>query len=267
VATVDDSRREELAAFLRARRARVDRAALGLPDAPRARVSGLRREEVAALAGVSVTWYTWLEQARPINPSPQVLEAIGRLFSLSGAELSYLLTLGGHPQTAAEGAEAAELPAHLQRFIEAFDHPAFLLAPDWSIVAWNRAYRELYPRIDALGDDERNLLWLLFTDASLRELLPDWQVQSRRFAGEFRAQAGPRIGAPATARLVRRLRESSPEFARVWQEQDVETFTSREREFVHPVRGRVVYEEHRLMPADAPGLQLVFYLGVRRDGR
>ncbi len=103
----EQRRREELAAFLRSRRARVDRAALHLPPVARSRVPGLRREEVAALAGVSSTWYTWLEQARPINPSRSVLEAIARLFALSASESDYLLRLGGHTglQPTAEGGQ------------------------------------------------------------------------------------------------------------------------------------------------------------------
>lgn len=257
----DQRRRDELAAFLRARRARVDRASVNMPPAPRSRVPGLRREEVAALAGVSVTWYTWLEQARPINPSPSVLTAIARLFALTAPETDYLLRLGGHPGSAAADGGTGELPAHVRHLLESWPHPAFLLAADWSIVAWNAAYARLYARIATLELDERNLLWLVFTDPSLRELMPDWDAQSRRFAGEFRAAVGPAIGTADLSGLVARLSAASPDFARVWAERDVETFSSRERVFDHPDDGRVTYEEHKLVPLDAPGHQLVLYLG------
>ena len=262
----EQRRREELAAFLRSRRARVDRAALHLPPVARSRVPGLRREEVAALAGVSSTWYTWLEQARPINPSRSVLEAIARLFGLSASESDYLLRLGGHtgiPLTA----EGSTVPVHLQRLLESVSGPAFLLASNWSIVAWNAAYERLYTRVSTLEPEERNLLWLVFTDAALRELMPDWHTQSRRFAGEFRASAGPAIGTAELSDLVRRLSAASPEFAEVWAERDVETFASRERVFDHPVDGRVVYEEHKLLPVDAPGHQLVWYLETAAERR
>jgi len=256
----DRLRRDELAAFLRARRARVDRAAVNMPPAPRSRVPGLRREEVAALAGVSVTWYTWLEQARPINPSRSVLEAIARLFGLSAPETDYLLRLGGHAGGRMPEGGATALPEQLRHLLESLPGPAFLLAADWSIVAWNAAYARLYSRISSLGEAERNLLWLVFTDPALRELMPDWQAQSRRFAGEFRAAVGPAIGTAGMSDLVARLSEASADFARVWAERDVETFSSRERVFDHPTDGRVAYEEHKLVPLDAPGHQLVLYL-------
>ncbi len=257
----DQRRRDELAGFLRARRARVDRAAVNMPPAPRSRVPGLRREEVAALAGVSVTWYTWLEQARPINPSRSVLEAIARLFALSAPETDYLLRLGGHAGGRMPDGAAGALPEHLRRLLESFAGPAFLLSADWSIVAWNTAYARLYARIAELEAEERNLLWLVFTDPSLRQLMPDWAAQSRRFAGEFRAAVGPAIGTPELAGLVARLSAASADFSRVWAERDVETFSSRERVFDHPEDGRVTYEEHKLVPLDAPGHQLVLYLG------
>src|SRR5690606_2032022 len=163
----DARRREELAAFLKDRRTRADRTAHGLPEAQRSRVPGLRREEVAMLAGVSVTWYTWLEQARDIHPSRQVLEALGRLFRLSPVETTYLRSLGGH-RDAPEGAEASVMSAPLQRLLDALPFPSFVLSADWSIIGWNESYAGLYPRITEVPDEERNLLWLVFTDPSLR---------------------------------------------------------------------------------------------------
>lgn len=256
----DQRRRNELAAFLRDRRARVDRSAVNMPPAPRNRAPGLRREEVAALAGVSVTWYTWLEQARPINPSRSVLEAIARLFRLTASEKDYLLRLGGHSGAQSADSGASALSEQVRHLLASLPGPAFLLAANWAILAWNAAYARLYARIEELEPDERNLLWLVFTDPTLRELMPDWEAQSRRFAGEFRAAVGPAIGTADLSGLVARLCAASAEFAQVWASHDVETFSSRERVFDHPVDGRIVYEEHKLVPLDAPGHQLVLYL-------
>ena len=252
-------RREELAAFLRDRRARADRTALGLPDAPRGRVRGLRREEVATLAGLSVTWYTWLEQAREINPSRQVLEALGRLFGLRPVELTYLLTLGGHGEIAAP-ATTEHAPDRLRRLLESFPFPAFLLAGDWTIIGWNIAYAQLYPRIESLDAEDRNLLWLLFTDQELRRLLPDWAEQSRRFVGEFRAEARRWLSAPREDGIVARVSAASEEFARIWQERDVEGFVSRERSFRHPLAGLTTYEQHGVVPSEFPDLELILYV-------
>ncbi|WP_154604800.1 MULTISPECIES: helix-turn-helix transcriptional regulator [Arthrobacter] len=258
---MNEERRRELGQFLRGRRAGLIRADQGLPPIGRSRVLGLRREEVAAFAAVSVTWYTWLEQGRDINASRQVLESIGRVLRLSPAEQAYVLALGGHAAVpAADMAAIGAAPAHLQALLEAWDFPAFAVAPDWGIAGWNNAYACLYSRIAAIDPTERNLLWLIFTDPALREMLPDWEETSRHFVAEFRAEAGPRLGSDAHKALVARLSEASAEFARIWADRDVEGFASRQRVFVHPKVGELVFEHHRLVPSDAPGLHFVLYL-------
>ncbi|MCU1518284.1 MAG: transcriptional regulator [Pseudarthrobacter sp.] len=258
-----DERRQELGQFLRDRRGNLVRAELGLPPIGRSRTQGLRREEVASFAAVSVTWYTWLEQGRDINASRQVLEAIARVLRLTGAEQSYLLALGGYaPVPAADVAIIEKAPLHLQRLLDALDFPAFAVAPDWGIAGWNQAYAGLYSRIAAVDPADRNLLWLIFTDPHLREMLPDWEETSRHFVAEFRAEAGARLGSAAHTALVSRLGQASPEFAKLWADRGVERFASRQRVFLHPVLGELVFEQHRLVPSDAPELHLVMYTPV-----
>lgn len=254
-----------LGEFLRARREAVVRADLGLPDVPRARTSGLRREEVSVQAGVSVTWYTWLEQGRDINPSKQVLDAVARTLRLSPAEHEYVLALDGYAvdPTLTDG----PLPAHIQRFLDALEgYPAFALAPDWSIAAWNAAYVALYPNIERVAAADRNLLWLLFMDPAIRELLPNWDTDSRRFLAEFRADAGPRVGEPSYTALVSRLSAESAHFAQAWQATSIERFTSRERLFRHPFAGELRLEHHQVAPVDVPDIQIVAYLPVPGSG-
>ncbi|WP_349269870.1 putative DNA-binding protein [Mycolicibacterium parafortuitum] len=264
---MDKRARQRLALgeFLRARRKAVVRSELGLPPAPRARTSGLRREEVAVQAGVSVTWYTWLEQGRDINPSKQVLDAVAGALRLSPAEHEYVLALGGYAVDHA-GTDGP-LPPHIQRFLDALaGYPAFALAPDWSIAAWNAAYVALYPNIERVDPADRNLLWLVFMDPYIRELLPDWDSDSRRFLAEFRADAGPRVGEPSYTALVSRLSEQSPHFAAAWQATSIERFTSRERLFRHPVAGELRLEHHQVAPVDVPDIQIVAYLPVPDSG-
>ncbi|MBO1268855.1 helix-turn-helix transcriptional regulator [Arthrobacter cavernae] len=257
---MSDERRRELGQFLRDRRGNLVRAELGLPPIGRRRTQGLRREEVASFAAVSVTWYTWLEQGREINASRQVLEAVARVLRLTGAERSYLLALGGYaPVPAAEMATIEAAPAHLQRLLDSLDFPAFAVAPDWGITGWNRAYAGLYSPIASVDPAERNLLWLIFTDPHLREMLPDWEETSRHFVAEFRAEAGARLGSAAHTALISRLGTASPEFAQLWADRGVERFASRQRVFLHPVLGELVFEQHRLVPSDAPELHLVMY--------
>lgn len=258
---MNEERRRELGQFLRDRRNNLIRAEHGLPPVGRNRTVGLRREEVAAFANVSVTWYTWLEQGRDINASRQVLESVARVLHLTNAETSYLLALGGYsPVRAAEVAVIEAAPPHLQGLLDALGFPAFAVAPDWGIAGWNDAYAGLYSRIADVEPAERNLLWLIFTDPHLREMLPDWEETSRHFVAEFRAEAGPRLGSQAHTVLVQRLMEASPEFARIWADRKVEGFASRQRVFVHPAVGELVFDQLRLVPSDVPELHFVLYV-------
>lgn len=261
----DEEQRRELGAFLRTRREHLDRAAFGLPPAGRGRIVGLRREEISYLSGVSVTWYTWLEQGRDINPSRQVLDAVATALHLTLTEHDYLLTLAGFaPARPGSVAEVAAAPAHVQRFLDALeDHPAYALAPDWGVAGWNRAYETLYPNVAQTPPEQRNLLWLIFTDPSVRTLLDDWDVTSRRFLAEFRAEVGPRLGDPRYRDLVERLIAASPDFRERWESHDIRGFESRERVFQHPQLGRLVFEHHQLRPSDQPDIQLVVYTPVR----
>ncbi|MFF1643435.1 helix-turn-helix transcriptional regulator [Streptomyces sp. NPDC058246] len=257
-------RRRDLADFLKARRGQVVRADLGLPPVGGRRTSGLRREEVAYLSHVSVTWYTWLEQGREIKPSRQVLDAIARTFRLSVAEHTYILALAGYsaPQSEAEQVPAP-LPEHVQRLLDALsDFPAYATTPDWHISGWNRTYAALYPNVTTVRPLDRNLLWLVFTDPYLRELIPDWEASSRRLLAEFRAEAGPRLGEPPYSHLIGRLLETGEPFRADWSSRDIEVFTSRERVFRHPVAGYLHVEQHRLAPSDRPDVHVVIYTPV-----
>lgn len=265
----DEEQRRELGAFLRARREQLDRVAYGLPPAGRGRAVGLRREEVSYLSGVSVTWYTWLEQGRQIRPSRQVLDAVARALRLTAPEHDYILALCGLASSRpglAESVTAA--PEHVQRLLDALEeHPAYALAPDWGLAGWNHAYETLYPNVATAPPEQRNLLWLVFTDPFVRTLLDDWDLTSRRFLAEFRAEAGPRLSEPQYLDLVARLVEVSPAFRDGWESHDIRGFQSRERVFHHPDAGRLVFEHHQLRPSDRPDIQLVVYTATSEAAR
>ncbi|YCH06481.1 helix-turn-helix transcriptional regulator [Arthrobacter sp. alpha11c] len=255
-----DERRKELGLFLRTRRNQALRSDYGLPPVGRSRERGLRREEIAFLSGVSVTWYTWLEQGRDISPSRQVLEAVARTLHLSDTGLSYVLSLGGYSSAPPAGPVAADAPAHVQRLLDALDpNPSYALSPDWGIAGWNRAYEALYPNIGTFDAADRNLLWLVFTDPYIRDLLPDWDVTSKRFLAEFRAETGQRLGDPDVEFQVERLKQASPEFQESWDRYDILGFESRERLFHHPAVGVLQMEHHQVSPSDRPDLHIVVY--------
>lgn len=257
-----NDRQRELGEFLRHRRGELVRSDFDLPPVGRGRTVGLRREEVAFLAGVSVTWYTWLEQGRAVNPSRQVVDALAVAMRLTTAEHDFVLSLAGLAPLTVADPEPASPPRHLQDLLDALDpSPAFVITTDWSITGWNRAYAALYPGIEKVATENRNLLLLIFTDPAVRDLLPDWAATSRRFLAQFRADAGAHLGGrPAYAALVRRLQEASPEFAQAWADHHVEGFGSDERRFT-PTSGReLVFEEQRLAPVDHRDLRIVVYL-------
>jgi transcriptional regulator with XRE-family HTH domain len=260
IVLVDASgQRAELAGFLRARRTQLDRASLGFPEGPRRRTRGLRREEVAALSGVSVTWYTWLEQARDVHPSRQVLDALAAALRLTDAEHGYLLSLAGLAVPAPSASRLGQAPPHIQHLLDALPaSPAFAITSDWAIVAWNDAYAALYPNVATMPAEDRNLLLAVYTDPFVRRLLVDWDVTSRRFLAEFRAEAGPRLAGPEGRRLVDRLNAASPEFRSAWPRHDIEGFASRRRSFLTPV-GTLEFDHHRLVASDQPDLSLVIY--------
>ena len=253
-------RRQELGEFLAARRKASSRRSLGLPLSPRRGDVGLSREEVAALAGVSGSWYTWLEQGRDINVSQQVVSAVARVLRLTSDEAVYVSSLTQKEVDPPVVRDAA--PAHLQRLVGALDFPAFILTTDWEIVGWNSAYEWLYPRISSLEAADRNLLWLVYTDPQLRRMLPDWERDSKRFLAEFRAEAGVRLAGPSHRAVVDRLRVASDDFSRHWSELGVSRFESRRRQFHHRVQGLVEFEHHRLVPSDAVDLHVVMYVPV-----
>jgi transcriptional regulator with XRE-family HTH domain len=253
--------RKELADFLRTRRSQVGPAEVGLPSAGRRRTPGLRREEVSHLSGVSLTWYTWLEQGRDINVSKQVLSAIARTLRLNRAETAHLAALAGHgPNIQEMQSEVEQAPESLNRLLQAMTpNPAYTISPMWNVVAWNAAYEALFVDIGTLPPEEHNLLWMVFTVPSVRELVVDWEAEAQRLLAQFRAEAGPLLGDDSYKSLVDRLLDASPEFRTWWSRHDVAQFSSRRREFSHPLVGRFVLDHHKLVLADHPELRIIVY--------
>jgi transcriptional regulator with XRE-family HTH domain len=256
--------RKELAAFLRTRRQATRPAQVGLPAGRGRRTPGLRREEVAMLAGVSVTWYTWLEQGRRINASDDVLRAIGRALRLDDAGLEHLISLSD-PGTGPVHAPT-EAPSALTRLLDALmPAPAYVLGPHWDFVGWNTAQARLYPRIEQLEAPRRNLLWVLFADPATRDLIVDWDIHARQALAEFRAATTTVRHDPAMGALVELLAEESAEFAAWWPQHDVSGFETRLRRFDHPAAGELTFEYQQLTPAEWPNLRVVAQLPVPGD--
>lgn len=258
-------RHRDLGDFLRTRRAAVDPVDVGLPAGSRRRAPGLRREEVALIAGVSVTWYTWLEQGRDVNPSRSVLDALARALLLDDAEHAHLLVLADDAPGPSAPVDDGPPPDTLVRAVDALDpSPGYVLGPRWEYLACNEAQERLYPAA-GLPDEDRNLLVIVLTDPTARALIVDWEVEARHMVTEFRAAVAGRRDDPALDALVDRLRSDSPEFDRWWSDHDVTGFHSRLRRYEHPSAGLLTFEYLAFAPAEWPTFRLVGQLGVPGD--
>jgi transcriptional regulator with XRE-family HTH domain len=261
--------RAALAEFLRARREALSPSQVGLPAGRARRTPGLRREEVAMLAGVSVTWYTWLEQGRRINASTDVLRAIGRALRLDDAGIDHLTALGQPAPTQLPGIDLYgpdDVPSALRRLVDAFEPaPAYVLGPRWEFAAWNAAQARLYPQIETLAAEDRSLLWVLFADPSTRELIVDWDLHARQALAEFRASTTALRDDPLMVAMIDRLGAASPEFTYWWAEHDVARFETRLRRFNHPIAGLLTFEYQLLAPAEWPALTVAVQLPVPGD--
>ena len=262
-------RRAELGEFLRARREALQPGDVGLPAHGRRRTPGLRREEIALLAGVSVTWYTWLEQGRRINASRDVLLALARALRLDDAERAHMLDLaaaGTAPRPIEPAERVVEAPDAINRLIMSMEPaPAYVLGPRWELVSWNTAEERLYPTLRDLDDDQRNLIWVMFCEPNARALIADWEDRARSTLAEFRAGTTLLFDDPVLIDLVERVAACSPEFAQWWPEHDVAGFQTRLRRYNHPRAGTLTFEYQQMIPSEWPYLRVICQLPLPGD--
>lgn len=254
-------RTDELGAFLRSRRTRLDPEAFGFP-AGRRRSPGLRREELASLAGVTVSWLAKLEQGRAHAVSAEVLDAIGRALGLDGTERRHLFGLAGFHAADADTAPVAVTPALRALVDQQQPSPAYLLDRAWNMVAWNDAEAALFPSLQDHRGPPPHLLDLVFHDPDLARLMADHDAELVRLVAQFRLHRAEWPNDPAIEAVVERLTSTSPRFAELWSGGDVASFTTTRRRFDHPVAGALELDHHRLAVLDQPGMQLVVYTAV-----
>jgi transcriptional regulator with XRE-family HTH domain len=261
--TRPESQRRTLGDFLRTHRARLAPTSLGLPAGPRRRTPGLRREEIAQAAGISATWYAWLEQGRDVAASPAALAALAGALHLTPAERTYLFELAGRRDPDGPPAtDAMDVPPALAAAIAAIAGPAYLLDRSWTARAWNPPAARLFVGwLDAVGGAAdgiaRNLLRYVFLSPVARRVIPDWENRARRVLAEFRADSGTHLEDAALRALVDGLARRSTLFARCWREHAVVERAGGERWFEHPRDGRLRYEQIAFTLASRPDLKLV----------
>lgn len=237
----DDIRRRELAAFLRSRRERITPEQVGLPSAGRRRTPGLRREEVAQLAGVGVTWYTWLEQGRDIHASEQVLHAVAGTLRLDPHERNHLFTLAGVPEPKVEE-ECKAVPPTIHAILDKLEpYPAAVHNARTDILAYNSAYDWLLD-VDSLPFEERNTMLQCFTNPKWQARVSDWSDGLSRSVAQFRASMAEHVAEPSWKSLVKRLRKESPAFEALWSQHEVQPVRNRTKRFTHPEAGLLSFE-------------------------
>ncbi|MFF4418167.1 helix-turn-helix transcriptional regulator [Streptosporangium sp. NPDC001559] len=261
------ARRAELASFLRSRRDRITPEAVGLPPGSRRRTPGLRREEVAMLAGVGVTWYTWLEQGRPINVSVQVLDAISRTLRLDEAEREHLYRLADLPSVP-QSPGGGGLEPEVQLILDQLDPmPAVVYNGRYDVLAWNRAYGTLFPKVVKAPPATRNALWQIFVTRSCCLPMTNREAELPQMVATLRAGFGRHLGEPAWNDFVRALSAESPEFARMWATHDVARPGSRMKAFRHCRAGLVRTVSTSLSLSATPEARMVVYTPVDEESR
>lgn len=260
-------RRNRLKDFLRARRMALSPEQVGLRATGRRRTPGLRREEVAALSGMGVTWYTRLEQGRDIRVSVDLLHRLARALQLSASDVSYLFSLTGRLAPTANSVAANPIPQPLQWALDAMTVPAFVVDALSDVLAFNDLANAIYEFNADLGPRARNHLWRIFMDPTRRELYVDWDDLARLAASLFRANYVKHIGNPAFESLIEELHRESAMFAELWDEQRTTSFQIGEVRLKLGTAGPIRIHSTKLAIPDRPDTILFMLVPVDAQAR
>jgi transcriptional regulator with XRE-family HTH domain len=254
-----DIQRRQLIDFLKGCRARLSPAQVGLPDTNRRRTPGLRREDVAALAGVSVTWYTWLEQGRKIQVSADVLERVCTTLRMTADEREYLFALVQHRPAPPVSARSTDVSPTLTRMIESLAVPVIVMTARWDVIAWNRLTLKVFRHYERLAPEQRNLLRILLVeDASYQNDPAAYEAMARRVLSKFRVDYSQNSDDPSFEKLIAELDERCPIFRRLWNSPEV--LGRSEGIARHPQLGGITFEHSSYVPEGNPTLRVVIFV-------
>ncbi|MBB1200267.1 XRE family transcriptional regulator [Enterobacteriaceae bacterium 89] len=269
VTTHSEDSRKQLGAFLRSRRESLDPQRLGLPRSGRRRTPGLRREEVAMLADVGVTWYTWLEQGREVNPSAVVMQAVAKALQCSALETRHLFVLAGlPPQESLQAPQCEGISSGTRRMLDSLmPQPASIQKPNFDIVAWNDSFcRLMGVDFAAMAEEDRNCIYLYLTNEHWRSRLANPDVLPT-FVSYFRAAMAEHRGEAEWEDKLARFFAASAEFESLWyQRYDVRGVENQLKSFCHPVLGRFTLQQMYWYSAPRNGSRLLVYLPVDEAG-
>lgn len=253
------ARRKALGDFLRSARARIQPDMVGLPSGGRRRTPGLRREEIAQLCDISVTWYTWIEQGRDVTVSASVWSRLAKVLSLSRAERHYLFELAESTDPLHDRGDVEPLPAILADSVHSITAPAYILDRNWNVLARNDALLYLFGGWPD-RDQQPNLMRYIFLDPAARQLVVDWEQRASRVVAEFRADAGVHTDEPSLKALLDELLANSAVFAHWWNRHTVVDRQGGLREFRHDREGVLKYQQLTFRLATRPDCKLIMLL-------
>jgi len=246
--------------FLRSRRLKLRPEAVGLSNGRRRRTAGLRREEVAELAGIGVDWYIRLEQGRAVRPSTSTVDALARALRLTKIEHAHLKRLAEANTNRPLLPEV--VPDTVRRLVESLDQPAYVTGRRWDVLAWNKAAAEIFG-FDRLKTEDRNILVSVLTRPEARRLFGrDWASEAKRMVAHFRATHDLSANDPAFLELLERLRRESAEFSAWWSAHDVESVSTGRKSLLHPKKGNVSLEYSTFQSNENPALRLTIYTAL-----
>ena len=257
---INDIHRTQLSEFLKSCRGRLSPTDVGLPETRRRRTPGLRREDVAALAGVSLTWYTWLEQGREVRASERVLENISTTLRLTNDERDYLFTLVQSRPAPLASSSCAEAPQSVIRMIDSLNVPALIMTMRWDVIAWNAMVSATFRDYAKLPAGGRNLLKILMTDPLYQHNSADYDAMARRVLSKVRVDYSQAAGDPTFDALIEEMIRICPIFARLWNSTEISARSEGKHVFPHPRVGGIAFEHTSYSVEGAPKLRLVVFI-------
>ena len=250
----------ELGNFLKTRRNKILPSQVGLPDGMRRRTPGLRREEVAQLAGISLTWYTWLEQGRSINVSDHLLEILSNILLLTNEERNHLFSLAAKSSAVNKATEQYPVSASLQNVLDHLDIiPAYIMDDRWNVIAWNNSAKMVFGDFGKLPLEERNIVWIMFNNSDYMSLFDDWVSHARGVLARFRASSSKYIDEDWYISFVSKLKSQNSSFDRWWSMYAVHSMSKITKRLTHPVVGSLSFEFNCFDVSDNTNLKLILH--------
>jgi len=255
------NRYKELGRFLKSRRDKMKPQQIGLPTGARRRAPGLRREEVAQLAGIGLTWYTWLEQGRAINVSDAVLESLARVYLLTEEERRHLYALANKPYEEDEE-DHQTVSDTLIGILDKLDIsccPSYIMDYRWNLIAWNRTASAVFGDFIRLPADERNIVYMMFCNDDYMELFDDWEYHAKGIVARFHAAMAKYAADPCFNGFIQDLQNKNGIFSSWWSRHDISGMSDVKKELTHPTLGKLSFEFTSLDVSDNQALKLLIH--------